>query len=184
MGPSEDPNQEPSTNLLTSYIWYTIAFKNDAAVVAKASELLFQLSKDLEKQVSDGDFNTHVAFQPIPRLYTEKSEAAGGNIMGLDRYPFDVIMVQASASVKTAELVGWVRPRIEGLIRDIRAFAVSRDGYVDWKYPNYAHSSQNLLQGYGADNVQRIREAAAKYDPQGVFQQLWHGGFKISAVED
>lgn len=151
--------------------------------MAKASELLFQLSKDLENQASGGDFNTHVAFQPIPRLYTERSQASGGNVMGLEQYPYDAVMVQASASVKTADLANWVRPRIQSLIEDVRAFAVSRDGFISWKYPNYAHSSQDVLQSYGPDNVQRIREAAAKYDPEGVFQRLCPGGFKISAVE-
>ncbi|KUI58419.1 Bifunctional solanapyrone synthase [Cytospora mali] len=165
-------------------LWYTNTFKNDAAIVIKASELLFQLGKDLENRVSDGDFNTHVAFLPIPRLYAEKAEAAGGNVLGLDHLPYDAIMLQASASVRTAELADWVRPRIQTLLDDVRAFAVSREGFVDWKYLNYAHDSQEVLQGYGQDNVQKIREAAAKYDPKGVFQRLCSGGFKVSAVKD
>ncbi|KUI74435.1 Bifunctional solanapyrone synthase [Cytospora mali] len=150
----------------------------------KASELLLQLGKDLENRVSDGDFNTHVAFLPIPRLYAEKAEAAGGNVLGLDHLPYDAIMLQASASVRTAGLADWVRPRIQTLLDDVHAFAVSREGFVDWKYLSYAHDSQDVLQGYGQDNVQKIREAAAKYDPKGVFQRLCSGGFKISAVKD
>lgn len=152
--------------------------------MTKTSELLFQLGKQLEIQAAGGEFNTHVAFQPIPRLYAERSAAAGGNVMGLEHYPYDAVMVQASASVKSAELAEWVRPRIQALIEDVRAFAASRDGFISWKYPNYAHGSQDVLQSYGPDNVQMIREAAAKYDPQGVFQRLCPGGFKISAVED
>ncbi|KAK7731052.1 hypothetical protein SLS53_008854 [Cytospora paraplurivora] len=165
-------------------IWYTITFKNDVAIVSKASELLFQLGKELEAHVPSDEFNTHVAFQPIQRLYAEKSRAAGGNVLGLDHYPYDTIMVQASASVRTVEQAEWVRPRIQALVDDVRAFAESRDAYVPWKYQNYAHSSQDVLRGYGPDSVRKIREAAAKYDPEGVFQRLWSGGFKISAVKD
>lgn len=165
-----------------SNIWYTITIKNDVSIVAKASELLFQLGKELQGHVSNGEFSTHVAFQPIPRLYAEKAKAAGGNVLGLDEYTYDAIMLQASASVKTAEMADWVRPRVQALVDDLRAFAVSRDGFVPWTYLNYAHSSQDVLRSYGPDNVRRIKAAAAKYDPKGVFQTLCPGGFKISAV--
>lgn len=82
-------------NYGTSNIWYTLTFKNDAAIVNKASELLFKLGTALKEQVPSGEFSTHVAFQPFPFLYTERPKAAGGNILGLDQYPFDSIVLQA-----------------------------------------------------------------------------------------
>lgn len=108
---------------------------------------------------------------------------AGGNVLGLDKIPCDAVMLLVSVSVKTAEVADWVGPRVEAVVGDLRAFAVSRDAFVPWTYLNYAHASQDVLQGYGADNINRIRRVAAKYDPEAVFQRLCTGGFKISAVE-
>lgn len=40
------------------------------------------------------------------------------------------------------------------------------------------------LASYGAENVAKIRAAAAKYDPRQIFQTRVPGGFKISSVHD
>lgn len=47
---------------------------------------------------------------------------------------------------------------------------------------NYDDKDQNPLESYGPENVAKIRAAAAKYDPDGIFQTLVPGGFKISGV--
>ncbi|CAN8098834.1 unnamed protein product [Discula destructiva] len=107
-------------------IWYTVSIKNDASIVAKASELLFQLGREMAAKIESGDFTCHCAFQPIPRLYTGKSLAAGGNILGLDRYPHDAVMLQASASVRTPE----------ALVGEVRAFAAEKDALCPWTYLN------------------------------------------------
>lgn len=169
------------TRITRSNIWYTLTVKNDAAVVAKAAELQNAMAKDFQVKIPNNEFTTHVVFQPIPRGVTEKSVAAGGNVFGLDSYTHDAVMLQAGASVKTAELAGWADSRVKALLEDLRAFA-GEDRLCPWLYLNYAHGSQKVLESYGVDNVRRIKEAAAKYDPEGVFQKFWSGGFKISAV--
>lgn len=154
--------------------------KNDSATIIKASEMLYEFSEQLQDQTSD--FTTHVAFQPLPRLYAEKAAVVGGNVLGLDNIPFDAIMLQVSVSVKDPKVAEWARPRIEAFVAELRAFAESRNGFVDWTYLNYAHSSQEVLQGYGEENTRAIKKAAVKYDPQGVFQTICQGGFKIAAL--
>lgn len=166
-------------------IWYTLCFKNDASIVQKAAALHQALAQDLKEKVTDGDFTSHCAFQPIPKLYTQRSVAAGGNIMVLAAYPHDAIMLQASASVKTAELADWVRPRVRAITQEVAAFAKTvEDGIMPWLHLNYAAADQDPLGSYGAENVAKMRAVAAKYDPDAVFQQLCPGGFKISAVKD
>ncbi|KAK2592799.1 hypothetical protein QQS21_009503 [Conoideocrella luteorostrata] len=172
----------PLSELPLNNVWYSLAVKNDAAIISKASELIYKLANDLKANIADGEFTTHCAFQPIPRVYTERSLAAGGNVMGLDNYPHDTITLQVSASVKTAELAEWVRPQVEAVVEEVRAFA-GEDRLCPWLYLNYAHSSQKVLESYGRENVDLIKAVAAKYDPDGVFQRLCPGGFKISAVK-
>ena len=39
-----------------------------------------------------------------------------------------------------------------------------------------------LMESYGEENFEFIRQAAAKYDPTAVFQERVPGGWKISRV--
>ncbi|KAI5862505.1 hypothetical protein GGS23DRAFT_570531 [Durotheca rogersii] len=168
-------------------IWFTLTIKNDASIVRKAAALHNEMAKELQAGIPDQDFTSHVSFQPVPRLFVQQSHAANssGNVLGLEQNTYDAILIQASASVRTAELEAWARPKVCALVDEVRTFASSIEGgAVPWVYLNYAHSGQEVLQSYGPENVGRIREAALKYDPEGVFQRLCPGGFKISAVKD
>lgn len=49
-----------------------------------------------------------------------------------------------------------------------------------YKYTNYASQSQDPFAGYGQANKERLRLIAEKYDPNGVFQELSPGGFKVT----
>ncbi|KAJ5993738.1 hypothetical protein N7451_009462 [Penicillium sp. IBT 35674x] len=40
-------------------------------------------------------------------------------------------------------------------------------------------SSVNDIRSYGPDNIERMQETAAKYDPEGIFQKPQHGGFLL-----
>lgn len=109
----------------------------------------------------------------------------GGSILGLDRYPHDAVMIQVNVSVRTRELADWARPCVRGVVDGVRLFAETIDeGLSPWLYMNYASPDQDVLQSYGPENVRKMKEAAVKYDPKGVFQRLCPGGFKITAIKD
>jgi hypothetical protein len=68
------------------------------------------------------------------------------------------------------------------LIRRIREYAESIGSDIPFQYLNYADVMQDPLASYGSANVEKMRAAAEKYDPDGVFQCLVSGGFKVSKV--
>jgi hypothetical protein len=103
--------------------------------------------------------------------------------MGMERQQHDGIMFLAVAMVKTPEQEAFAYPKVKAWVHAVTAFAATIEGgNLDWKHLNYADKSQNVLAAYGADNVRKMKEAAAKYDPEQVFQKLVPGGFKISEV--
>ncbi|KAI1451983.1 hypothetical protein F4805DRAFT_449317 [Annulohypoxylon moriforme] len=174
-------------SLLPSNIWFTLTIKNDVSILLKAAELHNAMAKELQAGIPDQDFMSHVSFQPVPLVYVQQSHATNpsGNVLGLEQNTDDAVVIQASASVRTAELEAWARPKVRALIDDVRGFASNIEGgLMPWIYLNYAHPSQEVLQSYGPENIRRIREASSKYDPEGVFQRLCSGGFKISALKD
>ncbi|TVY27910.1 Bifunctional solanapyrone synthase [Lachnellula hyalina] len=164
--------------------WFTMCFKNDASIIMKAAELHDALVEELQDHIEDGDFKTQCVFQPLPLAFIQRSVEAGGNIMGLEQHDSDGIIWGFHVMVRTPELELWALPRARRVYERLREFAMSADGLLSWVTANYAHPTQEVFQNYGKGNVEKIREVAAKYDPDGVFQYLCPGGFKISSVLD
>ncbi|KAI1741370.1 hypothetical protein F4680DRAFT_416601 [Xylaria scruposa] len=176
----------PQNNLPTDYhdIWFTATFKNDARVIRKAVALHESLVADLLAYIPDGDFWTQCLFQPLPKLFGENSAKSGGNAMGVERQKVDGLLFQAAAMVRTPEHEAFAYPKIKAWIEAVREFATAEidGGLLDWTYLNYADRSQDPLRSYGAENVKRLKDVAVRYDPDGVFQKVCPGGFKISHV--
>ncbi|KAH8700860.1 hypothetical protein BGW36DRAFT_447684 [Talaromyces proteolyticus] len=77
----------------------------------------------------------------------------------------------ASAEVQAATKV---------LLREIEAITEKEGVNVRYRYMNYAAKWQDPIVSYGAAQVAKLREVAAKYDPFGFFQTKVRGGFKLS----
>ena len=70
---------------------------------------------------------------------------------------------------------------VTDLFAKFDAFAAARGGLDPFVYLNYAYSTQEPIQSYGAANVKKLQAVSRKYDPSGVFQKLVPGGFKLFA---
>ncbi|UPX11163.1 uncharacterized protein EKO05_0001785 [Ascochyta rabiei] len=163
-------------------IWYTLTFKNDVRIYQKIVELHEQFVNEWKAESSDPDFITQCMFQAIPTSFSKHSVEKGGNVLGLDKETDNVVMLLYDIAVKTPELEVLAREKLQASGQAMKDYAASLDGLVDFTYLNYADRSQDPLHGYGAENVAKIRAAAAKYDFERFFQTRVPGGFKISRV--
>lgn len=83
----------------------------------------------------------------------------------------------------------WSNPadddRAQGAAQAITAKAIelakSRGVYHPYKYQNYAYITQDVFDGYGAANKQRLLQIQKRYDPEYVFRDLQPGYFKLRA---
>ncbi|CAJ2500913.1 Uu.00g037660.m01.CDS01 [Anthostomella pinea] len=161
-------------------IWWTGTIKNDKRVYEKIVALHEELCDFMSAQSPDGDSVTQAMFQLIPTIFTKHSEERGGNELGLDRETENVVMVLITLAVNGEEQQAVAQEQVRKLGDETMAFAASLGSKVEWEYINYAYSWQDPLASYGVQNVAKIREMAAKFDPQGIFQTRAPGGFKIS----
>ena len=160
--------------------WFTLSFRNDARIIAKAVELHEELVKDLKSFIPDGDFITQCLFQPLPTLFGQRSLEAGGNVMGVERQEHNGLLWLAVAMVRTPEAEAFAYPKVKAWVRSVKDFAETiENGYLEWIYLNYADKSQDPIASYGVENANKMRHVAIKYDPKLVFQRLCPGGFKI-----
>ncbi|KAK3325029.1 hypothetical protein B0H66DRAFT_491692, partial [Apodospora peruviana] len=166
--------------------WFTLCFKNDTRIMAKASALHDRLVAELKEFIPEQDFITQCLFQPLPETFGENSVTAGGNVMGVERQTENGILFLATTMVKTAEQEAFAYPKVKKWIEDIKEYANSileEGGVQDWIYLNYADRSQDVIGSYGEENVRKIRDVAARYDSKEVFQRLCPGGFKVKDVK-
>jgi uncharacterized protein YqjF (DUF2071 family) len=156
-----------------------MTFANDAEIFSKIVELNGAFVNEW-KASNNPDFITQCMFQAIPTVFSKHSVERGGNVMGLDKEDRNGIMLLFDIAVKSADEEARARPLLRSYGEKMREFAVSKNGLVNWQFMNYADAYQDPLASYGSDNVEKIRAAARKVDPQGIFQTKAPGGFKIS----
>ncbi|KAI0864632.1 FAD binding domain-containing protein [Xylaria cubensis] len=163
-------------------IWKTSAYKNDARVIQYAVDKLNDIAPRIEAAISSKElFLVAGSFQPLTRSMISQAAANGGNMLGLEERVKDGngVLFNAVVSLSGAESEEAALPLMREWLDSVDEFATSEKLSWDWRYLNYAYSDQDPITSYGQESVEKIRAAATKYDPQGVFQKLRMSGFKI-----
>ncbi|PQE20413.1 FAD binding domain containing protein [Rutstroemia sp. NJR-2017a BBW] len=155
----------------------TLTFKNDVRVLTKAIELHDALIPKI-KAKAKGNWTMQNMFQPIPTVFGKIGAEKGGDMLGFDRFNETVVPWNGASQDKFFQSQG------DWLISELSTYAKSIGKSNPFIYLDYAYKTQKPLESYGAKNVAKIRAAAKKYDPNGVFQTMVPGGFKISKVRE
>ncbi|KAL2862588.1 FAD-binding oxidoreductase [Aspergillus lucknowensis] len=149
-------------------------------VLHKIVEILNRKVEQAKSRARGTDFAPIVIVQPWIPLFWKDSEARGGNVLGLERFDQNMINVLWDFSWDSAADDDLFYELAESARDEIDEYTKSTKTYTDYIYLNYADGTQNPLRGYGSENMAYIAQVANKYDPDGVFQTLVPGGFKIS----
>lgn len=90
--------------------------------------------------------------------------------------------------VFTAEWLGLdeedaaIHEAVSSIVERTQELARERGLLLDFILSNFSGKKQNVMRSYGDDNVEKLKEVAAKYDPDGVFQKLQNDGFLLRNV--
>ncbi|KAJ1336171.1 prosolanapyrone-II oxidase [Microdochium nivale] len=165
--------------------WFVTQFKTDVGIIKFVVDQHALMIAKLNALISSGaELQTLCQFQPVSPSAVRHAQNQGGNVMGLNNAVPEGIsttMFLFTAQVVTPEDEAIVIAHAIEFIAQIEDFAKSEDKYLDWKFLNYAYKTQDPIASYGTEAVADIKAAAAKFDPQGVFQKLRSSGFKIPA---
>ncbi|PWY88422.1 6-hydroxy-D-nicotine oxidase [Aspergillus heteromorphus CBS 117.55] len=120
----------------------------------------------------------HYTIQPFGKAGVQAGKARGENIMGHENvsqcwWVFTCEWPKDGSDDAAAENA------IDAMSEKVQSLANAKGLLLDFKCMSFATASQKVLGSYGAENVKRMREVAAKYDPEGVFQKLQNGGFLL-----
>ncbi|KAI8220539.1 (S)-mandelate dehydrogenase [Colletotrichum sp. SAR 10_77] len=162
-------------------VWLTLTGKNDARFIRRAVEAQ---SKFIEnwRNTQDADFLNYITFQAMPALLFRHSVEKGGNVIGMEREKCNAILFQMQHMVRSVDAEKEARRQLVALRKELKDYSVAEGIDVEWEYLGYADGTQDPLSTYGPENIKLLKEVAAKYDPEQVFQKRVPGGFKISKV--
>lgn len=87
-------------------------------------------------------------------------------------------------------LIDWAEECDDEMVRNVSIATTEkwteigelRGSYINYIYQNDASRDQNPIATYGANNIAKLKEIAAKYDPSQVFQELQRDGFLLSKL--
>ncbi|KAI0416798.1 hypothetical protein F5X98DRAFT_342868 [Xylaria grammica] len=123
----------------------------------------------------------HYTIQPVSASAVQAGEDRGGNIMGLEK-------VSQCWWVFTAE---WpeddhdqvAQHAVSTMVKNVQERARDMELVLEYLCMNFADSKQDVLTSYGPANLRKLRDVAAQYDPEGIFQNLQNDGFLLRKVE-
>ncbi|KAF7419200.1 hypothetical protein PC9H_001786 [Pleurotus ostreatus] len=155
--------------------WFALAFKANA-------ELPWDIhlkGDDIFKPfLSRPNTSWALTMQPINVGMIAAAKNRGGNPFGLTEEDGDLFLVLIS--------VFWTDPGddvdMKGATQDLLKWstdtAKERGLFNRFIYMNYALNTQPVLESFGQENFDRMKEVKEKYDPRGLLN-VWKGGYKL-----
>lgn len=124
-----------------------------------------------------------LAVMPIPKSYivNNRGENVTADPMGIDASKAPYIWIEQTflyALSSDTALVDSVITAANAAIDEVLDEAM-RSPYL---YLNDADKGQPVFEGYAPENLQRLKEIRAKYDPAGVYTRQMPGGWKVADV--
>ncbi|KAI9698501.1 MAG: hypothetical protein M1836_004082 [Candelina mexicana] len=164
------------SSALSRDLMATLTFANDPAVMSQVvnlSNIAVQTVKNTQGLV----WSAHL--QPLPRIITEHSITGGGNMLGLDGTQGNLILFILEISWSNSQDDASINNAADALLAEVKAYTKIVEKDNDFIYLNYALHSQKPFEGYGSANLETMKRVSKKYDPDGVWQNLVKGGFKL-----
>ncbi|KAK1853688.1 6-hydroxy-d-nicotine oxidase [Colletotrichum chrysophilum] len=160
---------------VTRNSFWTTSFVLDAGMMQTAFEIWREEAKAIEDIATQ-----QLQLQIFTRAEFEFAKRNGGNPTSFAEQERPLGFLNIIAMWKNAEddkIVYATQQRIEDRVN---AAAREMGLYNGFKYTNYASQFQDPFTSYGAENKARLLKIAKDYDPNGVFQNLVSGGFKLT----
>jgi hypothetical protein len=157
-------------------LFATMSFKRNAAFM----EELFKIVDSTLQPVKNVEgLQYTISFQSLPYSAYKQGAARGGSSLGLDADTDDIVFTLLTATWARQQDDSKVYGAGQQFYTQAKAKSQSLGVAKSFEYLNYAAFWQDPIKAYGSATESRLQAVANKYDPQGVFQKLVKGGFKI-----
>ncbi|SPQ23479.1 2c53db8c-179d-421c-a153-33655fda40b0 [Thermothielavioides terrestris] len=157
-------------------ITFATTFENDLGMLRELWAI-YTASTNSVANVSGIQWS--LSLDPIVPAVVARSDANGGNVLGLRVPAHGLILAVLTATFGSAGDYEIVQAAADKLLADIMEAAKARGVFNPYVDVNHAGKSQDPLASYGLANLAFLKATALHFDPRGVFQTLMPGGFKL-----
>ncbi|KAK3485190.1 uncharacterized protein B0T23DRAFT_408293 [Neurospora hispaniola] len=156
---------------------FTISTKVDKDLYLAIHQIWQDITATLPPS-SDGT-DLHYTIQPVTASAARagRDNGTGGNALGLQEVSQNWCVFTLEYARDGDDAVH--QAAMDRLYEQVKKAAEERGLLLDFVCPTFADKRQDVLRGFGEENVGLIKEVAAKYDGEGLFQKLQYGGFLV-----
>ncbi|KAH7305214.1 hypothetical protein B0I35DRAFT_400412 [Stachybotrys elegans] len=141
----------------------------------RSSDTIRDIAHQRNKTVSSS-----LTVQPITHPTLQIMQRNGGNPLGLEsNHESLVFIVHVLIAWEDSSLDRAIESEWEAFFKTVDEMADAAGLANGYKYMNYGGQSQDVYGSYGAENLERLRNVARVYDPDGALAKLWQGYFKL-----
>lgn len=152
---------------------FTISTKVDRDLYLAIHKIWQQVIATLPSSAEGTDL--HYTIQPVTADAARAGQ--GDNILGLQEVAQNWYVFTLEYPRNGDDAIH--QAAMDSIYEQVKKAAKDRGLLLDFICPTFADKRQDVLRGFGEENVELIKEVAAKYDEQGIFQKLQYGGFLV-----
>ncbi|KAJ2994293.1 hypothetical protein NUW58_g1592 [Xylaria curta] len=149
-------------------VYMNITTKPDAATLQACAKLY---EEALEPVKAVENLRCSWTLQPYARSLLQKSQAHGGNSLGLNPGEGSLVNILLLSYWKNPSDDHKIVNMMKTVLEKMKQEAASRNQLVPYVYMNYAFTNQDPISSYGELESKTLSAVAKKYDSDGVFQK-------------
>ncbi|KAI9050368.1 hypothetical protein LZ554_005534 [Drepanopeziza brunnea f. sp. 'monogermtubi'] len=156
--------------------FWTLTTKNSPGLL---SQIVSIWMEEANKVKDAANIIPSINFQAYPTNLISHFSQNGGNAVGITTADGPLVVLNLAFSWSSTADDTRIMEAARATIR--RANRTAHDQGLDhpFLYQNYAAREQPVFQSYGPESRRKLRAASRKYDPEGVWQKLQPGYFKV-----
>ena len=161
-------------------IYVTFTFHPNLEFQAKATELWKESVESIKDSAKP--LNSALVFHPLSRRVIHLGNTKrGGNALGIEEEEAPLVIFQPVYLWEREEDDELVYAAYHAMMEKAEGLAKNMGVWHRFKYVNYAEASQDVYEGYGKENLERLVRVQKAVDPRGVFARGGLGGgyFKL-----
>jgi len=156
--------------------YWAASFKNNAELM---QEIYAIFVEEVAAIANASGLLPACVFQPVTEPIISQMAKNGGNALGITTEDAPLILLNIAISWSSAlDDVAVIQAANNTITRAVAA-AECAGLEFRWIYQNYAAQTQKVFEGYGEENHLRLKKIQKKYDPEGVWERLQPGYFKL-----
>ncbi|KAK5124733.1 hypothetical protein LTR85_001446 [Meristemomyces frigidus] len=154
----------------------SITVRNDAAAFVDVADIFQEI---MYSATAAEDIQMYTVFNPLTVPAIKAMQKRGGNVLGLKPQDGPLMVVNLNMRWSNPADTSFLRLLFKDLLARAKQASATRNALHPLLFLNHAYEEEDVFAGYGEQSLQWLRQVRHAVDPDGIFQRLVPGYFKL-----